>query len=83
MKLNLNVRIGEVNRLIGKEIFTVADMIKLLNDLDENAKIRFGVLSDKSISFTQDDNFIFRLKQDDREDEWEGNYIVEIITDDK
>lgn len=83
MKLNLKAKIGQLNRLKGKKTFTVADMIKLLNNLDETAEIRFGVLTEKATEFYQDDNFIFRLAQDSREDEWEGNYVVEIITDGK
>lgn len=80
MKLNLKAKIGKLNRLQGKKTFTVADMIKLLNNLDETAKIRFGVLTEKGTNFCQDDNFIFRLAQDSREDEWEEDYVVEIIT---
>jgi len=83
MKLNLKAKIGQLNRLQGKKEFTVSDLIKLLNNLDEKAEIRFGVLSDAGMTFTQDDNFIFQLTQDTREDQWEGNYVVEIITDGK
>jgi len=83
MKLNLKAKVGQLNRLTGKKTFTVSDLIKLLSNLDESAEIRFGVLTEKATEFSQDDNFIFRLAQDSREDECEGNYIVEIITDGK
>ena len=83
MKLNLKAKFGKLNRLTGKETFTVSDLIKLLSNLDENAEIRFGVLTEKNTVFSQNDNFIFRLEQDSTEDEWEGNYTVEIITESK
>ena len=83
MKLNLKAKFGKLNRLTGKETFTVSDLIKLLSNLDENAEIRFGVLTEKKTVFSQNDNFIFRLEQDSTEDEWDGNYTVEIITESK
>lgn len=82
MKLKLKTKIGQLNRLKGKETFNVADMINLLMNLDETAEIRFGVLiKNGCTSFCQNDNIIFRLAQDSREDEYEGSYVVEIITD--
>ena len=83
MKLNLNTEIGHLNRLKGKELFTVSDLIKILSDLDEDAEIVFGVLTENYIKFVQDDNFIFKLEYNSLEDEGEGIYTVQIITDGK
>ena len=81
MKLNLNAKIDKINTLKGKEEFNVSDLIKLLSKLDESAKIRFGVRIKENVTgFFQDDNFIFRLTYDNIEDEDEGNYVIEILT---
>lgn len=80
MILKCNAKIGVYNILQGKEKFTVGDMINLLSSLDEKAEIRFGVKVQQCVGFYQNDNLIFRLAQDSREDEWKGHYNVEIIT---
>ena len=76
-----NIEIGKLNILKGKEEFTVSDLIKILNVLNQDAKIDFGLLSSRGTGFCQNENLLFRLKYRNREDEWEGNYTVEIITD--
>jgi hypothetical protein len=78
-----NIKIGELNILKGKEQFTVSDLIKILNKLNQDAQIIFGVATKKSTSFCQNENFIFRLRYQDREAEWDENYTVDIITDGK
>ena len=83
MKLNLKAKLGQLNRLNGKETFTVSDLISLLRNLDESAEVKFGVLTENTIAFCQDDNFMFRLARDSKENDFESNYIVQIITERK
>jgi hypothetical protein len=76
-----SIEIGTINKLTDKQEFNVSDLIKILNSLNENAPIQFGVLGKKGICFCQNENFMFRLTYPNREDEWEGNYTLQIITD--
>ena len=76
-----NIEIGELNILKGKEEFTVSDLIEILSILKQDAKIDFGVLYSKGTCFCQNENLLFRLDYRNREDEWDKNYTVEIITD--
>jgi len=82
MKLDLKVKINSINTLKDKPVFKVVDLINLLKKLDENAKIKFGVISElNNFSFTQNDDFIFQITHDTREDEFEGNYTLNIFTE--
>jgi len=76
-----NIEIGKVNILKGKEQFTVSDLIKILNKLNQDAPVVFGVAKKSSTCFSQNENFMFRLRYQDREAEWDENYTVDIITD--
>ena len=76
-----NIKIGEVNVLKGKEQFTVLDLIQILNNLKQDAPVVFGVAKKSSTCFSQNENFMFRLRYRDREAEWDGDYTVDIITD--
>lgn len=70
----------KTNVLRGKSVFTVEDFIKVLNKLDPECEVIFGVYDGHGTCF-QDDNLIFNLNQNNREHEAEGKYVVEIITD--
>ena len=81
MELNLNVKKEIINELKGNNKFTVSELIKILNKLDKNALVEFGVLQDdNSTTFSQDSNLLFRLSYRTREDSDDDNYAVEIIT---
>ena len=81
MELNLNVKKEIINELKGNNKFTVSELIKILNKLDKNALVEFGVLQDdNSTTFSQDSNLLFRLSYRTREDSYDDNYAVEIIT---
>ena len=67
---------GQINFLKGKEKFIVSDLIKILNLLDENAEVRFGVLGD-DLSFKQEEIFVFSIKYDSK---LKDDYIFNIIT---
>jgi len=73
----------KINILRGKSVFTVEDFIKVLNKLDPECEVIFGVYNGNSTCFSQDDNLIFNLDQNDREHEAEGKYVVQIITANK
>ena len=70
----------KTNVLRGKSVFTVEDFIKVLNKLDPECEVIFGVYDGHGTCFS-DDNLIFNLNQNNREHEAEGKYVVEIITD--
>ena len=81
MELNLNVKKEIINELKGDNNFTVSELIRILNKLDKNALVEFGVLQDdNSTTFSQDSNLLFRLSYRTREDSDDDNYTVEIIT---
>jgi len=81
MKLNLNVKREVINELKDNDKFTVSELIRILNRLDKNAIVDFGVLKDNnSTVFSQDSNLLFRLSYKDREASEVDNYTVEIIT---
>tara|TARA_R110002167_G_scaffold11043_13_gene49390 strand:+ start:4752 stop:4997 length:246 start_codon:yes stop_codon:yes gene_type:complete len=61
MSNKTNIKVGKVNYLRGKSGFNVKDLIKILNLLEPNALINFGVINSDGIVFSQDDNFIFDL----------------------
>ena len=81
MKLNLNVKREVINELKDNDKFTVSELIRILNRLDKNAIVDFGVLKDNnSTVFSQDSNLLFILSYKDREASEVDNYTVEIIT---
>jgi len=81
MKLNLNVKREVINELKDNDKFTVSELIRILNRLDKNAIVDFGVLKDNnSTVFSQDSNLLFRLSYKDREASEADNYTVQIIT---
>ena len=59
------------------------DEIQNLKHLTNQIEVIFGVKEENSICFSQHDNLIFNLNQNNREDEAEGKYVVEIITDNR
>jgi len=79
----MNHLLEKTNVLRGKDIFTVNDFIKVLSKLNPECEVIFGVKEENSICFSQHDNLIFNLNQNNREDEAEGKYVVEIITDNR
>jgi hypothetical protein len=85
MKNNLNIKINQLYRLQGKPKFMVIDLIKILENLDDNTEIKFGILTENKniqhIKFTENFNLIFRLSQDTNKNNLNNNYILEIITD--
>ena len=81
MELELNVKREVINELKGNDKFTVSELIRILNRLDKNAIVDFGVLKDNnSTVFSQDSNLLFRLSYKDRVASEVDNYTVEIIT---
>jgi len=81
MKFNLNVKREVINELKGNDKFTVSELIRILNRLDENAIVDFGVLKENNHTvFSQDSNLLFRLSYQDREASDFDNYTVQIIT---
>ena len=53
-----------INSLTGKSKFLVEDLVKILSNLDQKSKIEFGVMDkNNNVSFTQDENFIFQIKE--------------------
>tara|TARA_R110000796_G_scaffold247085_1_gene372308 strand:- start:76 stop:327 length:252 start_codon:yes stop_codon:yes gene_type:complete len=76
-----NLKKNKVNVLRGKDIFTIKDFIKILSTLNEDAPVVFGVIEKNSTVFSQDDNLILNLNQNDPEDYFTGEYVVEILTD--
>ena len=81
MKLELNCKKNKLNFLKGKPKFLVSDLKKILNKLDDNVEINFGVLKNNNVIFTQEYNFIFDIHYQTRDDEMEENYQLNIITD--
>tara|TARA_R110000751_G_scaffold56103_1_gene119980 strand:+ start:443 stop:706 length:264 start_codon:yes stop_codon:yes gene_type:complete len=81
MELELNVKREVINELKGNDKFTVSELIRILNRLDKNSIVDFGVLKDNnSTVFSQDSNLLFRLSYKDRVASEVDNYTVEIIT---
>ena len=81
MELELNVKREVINELKGNDKFTVSELIRILNRLDKNSIVDFGVLKDNnSTVFSQDSNILFRLSYKDRVASEVDNYTVEIIT---
>lgn len=81
MKNNLTVKFNQLNALKGKDEFTVQDFIDVLANLDGSAKLSFATIDNRECRVSnQDENLIFRLHQDSRDDEILGNYEVVICT---
>lgn len=81
MKNNLTAKFNELTTLKGKDEFTVQDFIDVLANLDGSAKLSFATIDNQKCSVSnQDENLIFRLHQDSRDDEITGNYEVVICT---
>ena len=79
MKLDLNVKKNQSNILTGKNQFLVSDLKRLINKIDDNAKVEFGVIEDNNVIF-QEENIIFRISERDREQEINDEYVFEILT---
>ena len=73
----------KINRLTGKDIFTISDLVKVLSKFDQDAKVNFGTITEKCCSFSQNDNFIFQLYYNSREDDDAGRYEFHILTEHK
>ena len=78
------MKIDHINILRGKDSFTVKDLKKVLDKMNDHAEVRFGGinLETNHTIFKQEDNMIFRITFDDRESEWEEDYTLEILTED-
>mgnify|MGYP003646504817 FL=1 len=73
----------KTNVLRGKNTFTVKDFVEVLSKLNPESEVSFGVIEDDCTSFSQDDDLIFNLNQNNREHEFMGEYVVEILTDNR
>jgi hypothetical protein len=80
MKNNLNVSFNEVVSLNDKPKFLIEDLIKLLSELDPFAEVVFATINDWGVNLSQEENFIFSLRQEDRDDEILGTYKLYVIT---
>jgi hypothetical protein len=73
----------KINRLTGKDIFTISDLVKVLSKFDQDAKVNFGTITEKCCSFSQNDNFIFKLYYNSQEEDDAGRYEFHILTEHK
>ena len=71
----------KINRLTGKDIFTIFDLVKVLSKFDQDAEVKFGIITEQCKSFSQNDNFIFQLYYNSRENDDIGKYEFHILTD--
>jgi hypothetical protein len=82
IKLNPKLKNGQINVLTNKDQFTIGDLKKILDSLDEKAEVKFGWYVEGSQPvFCQNANFIFRLKPTEKSNLDTNQYVLEIITD--
>ena len=81
MKNNLRAKFNELTTLQGKDDFNVQDLIDVLVHLDPSAKLSFATIDERGCKVSdQKENLIFRLHQEDRDDEITESYEVIICT---
>ena len=71
----------KINRLTGKDIFTISELVKVLSKFDQDAEVKFGIITEQCKSFRQNDNLIFQLYYNSRENDDIGKYEFHILTD--
>lgn len=82
----MELQLDYLHQFVGKESFTVKDFIYLLNKLNPEAEVVFGVLYEKGnkdyykLEFNQNENIVFRLGCFTGEDIINKNYQVQILT---
>ena len=80
-KLGLNAKPGKIKVLRGKKYFTVRDLKRILDKIDDRAIINFGVIDNYGNTFfEQEDDLIFEIYQDTREDIWANRFDLNILT---
>jgi len=75
------VKVGDINSFVGKNNFTVSDLISVLNKLNKDALVNFGVIENNlntSISFYQHENIVFKCRQN--ENSLEDYDTLDILT---
>jgi hypothetical protein len=76
------MQVNKLHQFIGKESFSVKDFIYLLNKLNPDSEVIFGVLYEKEnkdflkAEFNQNENIILYINGDVEE----NNYEVQILT---
>ena len=76
------MQVNKLHKFIGKESFSVKDFIYLLNKLNPDSEVIFGVLYEKEnkdflkAEFNQNENIILYINGDVEE----NNYEVQILT---
>jgi hypothetical protein len=81
MENKVNLKIGEINRIKQNKVFTFLDLINILSQFKPNTEIIFSVLNGGSLENEQNFDFIYELDYGSREDEYEDNYTLTIISE--
>jgi hypothetical protein len=81
--MKLNVIENELCRFNDNDEFLVGELTHLLSMLPIDMPVKFSVLLEKDLYFTQDENFIFTISCDTPEDRAKGKFFLRIVTNSK
>jgi len=81
--MELNIYEDVLHRINENLKFTIGDLTHLLSMLPNEMEVKFSVLLDKGLFFTQDENLIFTISCDSEEDRRKRKFFLRIVTNSK